>query len=263
VDRRLRLGGGRWGKAPSAFPSSQRSTGTRGARFAREFHPQVEDRGASFRLSDAQLTVARSYGQPSWPKLKAYVEAVTRYRRDPHEVAPMSDDADEFLRLACLAYGGDDQSRPARAAELLRHDPSLAGRSIHAAAVVGDTAAAARMLADDRSLATATGGPFAWEPLLYVAYSRVVSDDPSHSHVAVGRLLLEHDADPNAGYLWDGTYLFTALTGAFGFGEDAPNQPPHHESLALARSLLGREQTPTTTRRSTTVTSGPRTITSS
>lgn len=29
-----------------------------------------------------------------------------------------------------------------------------------------------------------------------------------------------------------------ALTGAFGYGEDSPNQPPHHESIALARLLL-------------------------
>jgi len=205
---------------------------------AREFHPRFADRVASFRLSDAQLTVARSYGQPSWPKLKYYVEAVTRYARDPHKVPPMSDEADEFLRLACLVYGGDDRSRPIAAAETLRRDSSLAGRTIHTAAAVGDAAAAAAMLARDRSLVTTPGGPFGWEPLLYLAYSRVVSEDPRHSSLAVARLLLEHGANPNAGYLWDGAYLFTALTGAFGCGEDAPNQPPHPESIALARSLL-------------------------
>jgi ankyrin repeat protein len=205
---------------------------------AREFHPRFAARVGSFRLSDAQLTVARSYSHASWPKLKAYVEAVAVYTRDPHQIEPMTDVADEFLRLACLVYGGDDLSRPASAAEMLRRDRSLAGRSIHTAAVVGDAAAAASMLAADRSLATATGGPFGWEPLLYVAYSRLVSDDPGHSHLAVARLLLDHGADPNAGYLWDATYLFTALTGAFGYGEDAPNQPPHHESVPLARLLL-------------------------
>jgi len=205
---------------------------------AREFHPRFAERVGAFRLSDAQLAVARSYGHPSWPRLKSYVEAVTRFARDPHAVGPEREEANEFLRLACLVYGGDDRSRPAAASDLLRRDPSLAGRSIHTAAAVGDAGAAARMLAADRSLATATGGPFGWEPLLYVAYSRVVSDDPEHSPVAVARLLLEHGADPNAGYLWDGTYLFTALTGAFGYGEDAPNQPPHRQSAALARLLL-------------------------
>jgi ankyrin repeat protein len=205
---------------------------------AGEFHPRFAEHAEDFRLSDAQLAVARSYGQASWPRLKTYVEALTAHARDPHEVAPAADAADELLRLACLVYGGDDLARPARAAEMLRRDPSLAGQSIHTAAAVGDAAAAARMLAADRSLASAPGGPFGWEPLLYVAHSRLVSGDPEHSHVAVARLLLDHGADPNAGYLWDGTYLFTALTGAFGYGEDAPNQPPHPESRALAMALL-------------------------
>jgi ankyrin repeat protein len=205
---------------------------------AREFHPRFAERAHDFRLSDAQLALARSYGHPSWPRLKAYVEAVTAHARDPHEVAVASDPADELLRLACLVYGGDDLARPARAAEMLRRDPALAGDSIHTAAAVGDAAAAARMLADDPSRAAAPGGPFGWEPLLYVAYSRLVTGDPAHSHVAVARLLLDDGADPNAGYLWDGTYLFTALTGAFGYGEDAPNQPPHPQSRELATLLL-------------------------
>jgi ankyrin repeat protein len=205
---------------------------------AREFHPRSLERAEHFGLSDAQLTVARSYGYPSWPRLKAYVEAITAYTRDPGRVRAQEEPVEEFLRLACLTYGGDDLSHLARAAEMLQGDPRLAGHSIHTAAAVGDAPAGERMLRADRSLATATGGPFGWEPLMYVAYSRLVSDDPRHSHVAVARLLLEHGADPNAGYLWDGTYLFTVLTGAFGYGEDSPNQPPHHESIALARLLL-------------------------
>jgi hypothetical protein len=50
-------------------------------------------------------------------------------------------------------------------------------------------------------------------------------------------LLLEHGADPNVGYLWEGlSPPFTALTGAFGGGEGDP--PPHQHSTALARVLL-------------------------
>ena len=187
----------------------------------------------AFRLSDAQRVLARGYGHASWARLKRYVEAVNAYARDPHEVAAGEDEAGEFLRLACLVYGADDLSRPARAAELLARDPSLAGRSIWTAAAAGDAQAAARVLAADPSAAGAVGGPFGWEPLLYVAYSRVRGE-----HVAVARQLLAAGADPNAGYLWDGAYLFTALTGAFGYGEDAPNQPPHPQSRALAELLL-------------------------
>jgi len=47
---------------------------------------------------------------------------------------------------------------------------------------------------------------------------------------------LEHGADPNAGYLWEGLIPpFTALTGALGGGGAIPK---HQEELALARLLL-------------------------
>ena len=64
--------------------------------------------------------------------------------------------------------------------------------------------------------ASLAGGPHGWEPLLYLTYSRVPLG-PGRSAVAVARLLLEHGADPNAGYLWEGLVPpFTALTGALG-----------------------------------------------
>ena len=77
------------------------------------------------------------------------------------------------------------------------------------------------------------GGPYRWEPLLYLTYSRL---DAPHQ-VEIARLLLEHGADPNAGYLWQGMPSpFTALTGAFGRGEG--DQPPHRDRVELARLLL-------------------------
>ncbi|MEO6120842.1 MAG: ankyrin repeat domain-containing protein [Acidimicrobiales bacterium] len=79
---------------------------------------------------------------------------------------------------------------------------------------------------------------FGWPPLLYLAYSRIDSEDRGHDPLAVARILLAHGGDPNSGYLWDGTYPFTALTGALGGGEDKANQPPHRHGLDLARLLL-------------------------
>jgi len=61
----------------------------------------------------------------------------------------------------------------------------------------------------------------------------------------VARLLLASGADPNAGYLWEGAYAFTALTGALGEGEDAVNQPRHQFWLPLARLLLDAGADPT------------------
>ena len=73
--------------------------------------------------------------------------------------------------------------------------------------------------------ASLVGGPHGWEPLLYLTYSRVALG-PGRSAVGVARLLLEHGADPNAGYLWEGLVPpFTALTGALGGGGTIPEHP--------------------------------------
>jgi hypothetical protein len=168
-------------------------------------------------------------------------DVVERYARSPHEdgrALGTGDPADDLLRLGCLLYGGDDVVRHAEARALLAADPDLAGTNIWTAAAVGHVVAAERFLAADPAAANRTGGPFDWEPILYLAYSRIDSDAPDHDPLAVARLLLDAGADPDAGYLWDGNYPFTALTGAFGGGEDKTNQPPHRHAMALARLLL-------------------------
>ncbi|MDQ3389914.1 MAG: hypothetical protein M3508_01055, partial [Actinomycetota bacterium] len=89
----------------------------------REHHPRLTELAAGtaestgFRLADAQLTLARHYDFPSWPRLRHYVELVNRLSRSPHE-QPVGGDlvgddgrADELLRLACLNYGADDPAR--------------------------------------------------------------------------------------------------------------------------------------------------------
>lgn len=189
---------------------------------------------AAPRLADAQLTVARAYGFTSWPDLRRHLGVVEQYTRSPHRVGNVASPADELLRLACLRYGGDDRSDQARAATLLAEQPELGRASIHAAAATGDLVAARAFLAAEPSAATRLGGPFGWEPLLYLAYSRIGAGDA----LATARLLLDHGADPDAGYLWEGTYPFTALTGAFGGGEDRGNQPRHPRAAELARQLL-------------------------
>ena len=115
--------------------------------------------------------------------------------------------------------------------------PELATATIHTIAAVGDAAAARDLLTRDPEAANRQGGPFDWEPLLYLTYSRIGSTGPGRDALETARVLLDHGADPNAGYLWEGlSPPFTALTGAFGRGEGDP--PAHSDELALARLLL-------------------------
>jgi hypothetical protein len=199
-----------------------------------EFHPSGVDG-----LAGAQLVVARSYGFASWARLVHHLELVDRYSRSPHRQSvggPLDTPeqrADEFLRLATLHYGGDDPARQRSAQQLLTDFPEVALSNIYTMAVAAAPAAVAEALAADPAAAAREGGPYRWEPLLYLSYSRLPADD----RVAVAKLLLDNGADPNAGYLWQGMPSpFTAITGAFGRGEN--DQPPHPNRLELARLLL-------------------------
>jgi len=234
-----------------SFQRAVRSGDPGAADVANEFHPRLASalpgslELAGFKLADAQLVVARQFDFPSWPKLKAHLELVERYSRSPHHQATGAGPsrADEFLCLACLNYGEDDPARWGRAAELLVANPQLRHANIYTAAAVGEIAAVKELLAADPGCTRRTGGPFAWEPLLYVTYSRLPVPAAGRSAVEVARLLLDHGADPNAGYLWEGPVPpFTALTGVFGHGEQGA--PPHPEEAALARLLLERGANP-------------------
>ena len=208
-----------------------------------EFHPHAEEAISRLSLSDAQLVIARSHGFASWSRLKQHLEVVDQYLWSAPSEPSADDDsqttADRFINLACLTYGDDWTERRDQARELLAAHPSLSDENIYTAATVGDVAVVKRMLNAGPTLAGTRGGPRKWEPLLYATYSRLNSVADGHSTLEVARVLLQHGADPNAGRLWEGHYLFTALTGAFGEGERGPiNQPEHQYCYQLARLLL-------------------------
>jgi hypothetical protein len=197
--------------------------------------------GDASTLSRAQLVIARHYGFASWPRLSRHVRAVQRYSRAPIAVDASADPATEFLRLACLVYGSEDgPERWALAGQILTESPQITGRNIHAAAAAADAAAVGRLLDADARRARREGGPHRWQPLLYLAYARHDATVGADAVLETARLLLRNGADANAGFLWCGLAPpFTALTGAFGQGEQGPvRQPPHPHQHALARLLL-------------------------
>lgn len=234
-------------KGAKSFQRAVRAGDPGAAAVVNEFHPRLASATAgspelaAFTRADAQLVVARQFGFASWPKLKAHLELVSGLARSPHHDpvgGPLVYDAavvDEFLRLACLNYGDDDPDRFRRAQALLDAHAWLGRATIHTIAATGDVDGARELLARDRGQASLVGGPFRWEPLLYLTYSRVPLGRGC-SGVRVAQLLLQHGADPNVGYLWEGLIPpFTALTGALGGGGSIPK---HREELALARLLL-------------------------
>lgn len=224
-------------KQAKAFLERYRSGEEQALALVRELDRSPRE-GSTFRLSDAQRATARLYGFPSWPKLVRHVETIQALSCSPHriEVKDAASPAEAFLLLACLTYGADDPSRPRRALEVLASEPGLPASSIHVAAAAGDVAAVRNLLADDGRLASTARGPHRWDPLLYLAYSRVAPE--GCDHLAAAGALLEEGADPNGGYLWEGECIFTALTGVFGGGEGGNSQPPHPAGLELARLLL-------------------------
>jgi ankyrin repeat protein len=204
-----------------------------------EFHPEGDAVLHRFALADAQLVVARSYRFASWAKLKAHIEAIEPFVWNPPPLPrDPNNHVEVFIRLACLDYGFWQRTNPARARRLLDEHPEVSGATIYAAAAAGHVRAVRQMIERDPALAHARGGPLDWEPLLYACYSRFQADDLEFSTIDVARELLARGADPNSGVMLGGNYTFTALTGAFGRGEDNMNQLPHPRALELARLLL-------------------------
>ena len=198
--------------------------------------------GSALLLSDSQFVIARRYGFPSWSKLKQHVEVIVEYSAWPKDFTAADEAstmADRFISFACLNYASDHTSRREKARDLFASNPALGHENIYAGATVGDHVFVKRLLQDQPALAITRGGPHNWEPLLYATYSRLNSSRKEDSTLEVARVLLDHGADPNAGFLWDGVYLFTALTGVFGEGERGPlHQPEHQYCTELARLLL-------------------------
>lgn len=110
---------------------------------------------------------------------------------------------DAFVEAASVPIGSAHASGGLDDAERLRLvDPDVARRSMHAAAVLGDTPAVREWIDRDRTLATAPGGPRNWPPLVYLCFSRYLRLDPTRgdAFVDAARLLLEAGADANGGF---------------------------------------------------------------
>ncbi|HEY7982488.1 MAG TPA: ankyrin repeat domain-containing protein [Candidatus Eremiobacteraceae bacterium] len=184
----------------------------------REFHPRMRGRSdttiadANLKLSDAHLAIAREYGFPSWPKLKAFVEhgnaavlSLPAHERigDPafRRAIELIDagDADrlrahlalhpDLVRQRVALYGGNYFQTPTLL-EFIAENPTRRGT------LPPNIAEIARVILDaggraDRSSIDSTLG---------LAASSSIARERGVQHALID-VLCEYGGDPNAGIL--------------------------------------------------------------
>lgn len=160
-------------------------------------------RGGLFRvrLADAQLVIAREHGFESWPKFAKHVEAVMREKA----VASLSDPSAAFIAAACVPRDASHASGTLETAEaILAAHAEIAKNNIHTAAILGDAAAVRRFLKRAAGDATAKGGPYKWDALTHLCFSRYLRLDRSRSagFVRAAKALLDAGASAKTGF-WE------------------------------------------------------------
>jgi ankyrin repeat protein len=176
----------------------------------RRWHPQfckaTDDQIPTIALTDAQLVIARSHAYPSWPKFAAHIETLATLRalEDPSSNATLADPLNLFLEFASVERHGWHGSGSLDQAELiLKRFLHRFVPNIFVAAVLADEPAVRALVAANPSLAVDKGGPFDWDPLTYLCFSRYLRLDKSRSDsfVACARILLDAGASANTGWM--------------------------------------------------------------
>jgi ankyrin repeat protein len=116
----------------------------------------------------------------------------------------MADTVAAFIGAACVPRDAMHSSGTLeRAAAILAAHPAVANAGIHTAAILGDAAAVRRFLAADPRNSTAKGGPYGWDALTHLCFSRYLRLDRARSDdfVAAAKALLDAGASANTGWM--------------------------------------------------------------
>jgi ankyrin repeat protein len=115
----------------------------------------------------------------------------------------MADPLQEFIEVACVPLdSGHTSGTLERAESILRTHPAIASSNIYTAAVLGDDAAVRQFINDDPTSATAKGGPYGWDALTYLCFSRYLRLDRARTDgfVRAATALLDSGASANTGW---------------------------------------------------------------
>jgi len=168
-------------------------------------HPRFADlaEGAigstKFRLADAQFVIALEHGFRSWPRFAKHIEALVC----ANFAASVDNPVGAFIEAACVPRDAMHSSGTLERAEaILAAYPAVANADIHTAAILGDSGAVRRFLAADARNATAKGGPYGWDALTHLCFSRYLRLDRARSQrfIDATTALLDAGADPNSGW---------------------------------------------------------------
>jgi len=172
----------------------------------KKHHPRFTDLPADqiastrFALADAQFVIAREHGFESWPKFAKHIETLA----SASFAASVSDPVAAFIVAACVPRDALHSSGTLERAEaILAAHPDVAESDIHTAAILGDAAAVRRFVAFHARNATAKGGPYGWDALTHLCFSKYLRLDRARSDgfVAAARALLDAGASANTGWM--------------------------------------------------------------
>jgi ankyrin repeat protein len=166
-----------------------------------KFHKLAEGDPAASQVSltEAQLVIAREHGFESWPKFAKHIEMIHAIESVESLVDPVA----AFIEVACVPRHTWHQSGTLDHAEMiLSRYPEVAKADIHTAAILADEAGVREFLARDTASATTKGGPYEWDALTHLCFSRYLRMDKSRSDafVSTARALLDAGASPNTGW---------------------------------------------------------------
>ncbi len=172
----------------------------------KKHHPRFADLpdeqivSTRFVLADAQFVIALEHGFESWPKFAKHVEKLAHATF----AVSVSNPVAAFIEAACVPRDALHSSGTLERAEaILAAHPTVANADIHTAAILGDAMAVRRILARDVHDATAKGGPYGWDALTHLCFSRYLRLDRARTagFVAAAKALLDAGASANTGWM--------------------------------------------------------------
>lgn len=118
----------------------------------------------------------------------------------------VSDLVDAFIQAACIPLDKSHTSGTLDAArEILLWHPEVATADIRSSAILGNDSAVRQFVQVNAANAVARGGPYGWDPLTYLCFSRFLQLDKTRSDgfLRATTALLQAGADPNTGFFAD------------------------------------------------------------